>query len=177
MWHPSSQGDAVTTPIALFGGLAISLLGLFAGFAVTHPAAPALGPAPDALEQPGAEPQVLAQLGLDAAQAEQIDALRARETRRVEALQRALADAEDSLRRAELEIPFDAVRVNELVALQAELVGLLRGTESRVVAEIAAILEPEQQRRFAELRSGTAAPEAPEILPPAREEEMRGGGI
>ena len=48
------------------------------------------------------------------------------------------------------------VRVNELVARQAELLGLLRGTESRVVAEIAALLDPAQQRRFAELRSGAA---------------------
>jgi Spy/CpxP family protein refolding chaperone len=168
----------MTTPIALVGGLALSLLGLFAGFAATHPTALSLAPGP-AREQPGAELHVLAQLGLDAEQAQRIDALRSRELSRVEALQRALADAEDSLRRAELEIPFDAVHVNELVALQAELVGLLRGTESRVVAEIAAILEPEQQRRFAELRSGGGAPDAAEPSPPAAapEDEVRRAGI
>jgi Spy/CpxP family protein refolding chaperone len=167
----------MSTPIALVGGLSLSLLGLFAGVAVTQPPAPAL--APGALEQPGADPEVLAQLGLDASQTERIDTLRAREMRRVEALQRALADAEDSLRRAELEVPFDAVHVNELVALQAELVGLLRGTESRVVAEIAAILEPEQQRRFAQLRSGGSAPapDAHELEPPAAAPEDEEGPV
>lgn len=144
----------MTTPIALVAGVALSVLGLLAGFAVTGPAAPALAPEAGALERSVADP--LAELELDAEQAERIDALRSREARRIEALERALADTEDSLRRAELEVPFDAVRVNELVARQAELLGLLRGTESRVVAEIAALLDPAQQRRFAELRSGAA---------------------
>lgn len=141
----------MTTPIALVAGVALSVVGLLAGFAVTGPADPALAPESSALEQTVADS--LAQLGLDPEQAERIDALRAREARRLEALERALADTEDSLRRAELEVPFDAVRVNELVARQAELLGLLRGTESRVVAEIATLLDPAQQRRFAELRS------------------------
>lgn len=165
----------MTTPIALVAGVALSVLGVFAGFAVTRPAAPALAPGAVFLERQGADP--LAELGLDAEQAERIEALRTREGRRVEALERALADAEDSLRRAELEIPFDAERVNELVAYQAELLGLLRGTESRVVAEIAALLDPEQQRRFAELRAAGAAgaagaPDVPE--PPPAEPSSEG---
>lgn len=168
----------MTTPVALVAGLALSVLGLFAGFAVTGSAAPELAPGPVFLERPAADP--LAPLGLDAKQAERIEALRSREASRVEALERALADAEDSLRRAELEIPFDAERVNELVTRQAELLALLRGTESRVVAEIAALLDPEQQRRFAELRAGgaTSAPDvlAPTPAEPASEDE-RGVGI
>jgi len=169
----------MTTPIALVAGLALSVLGVFAGFTVTRP--PALAPGALVLERQAADP--LAELGLDAEQAERIEALHSREAQRVEALQRALADAEDSLRRAELQVPFDAERVNELVARQAELVALLRGTESRVVAEIVALLHPEQQRRFAELRAG-AAPGGPEVAapPPAEPpfedaEDARGVGI
>jgi Spy/CpxP family protein refolding chaperone len=168
----------MTTPVALVAGLALSVVGVFAGFAVTGPAAPALAPGPVFLARPAADP--LAPLGLDAEQAERIEALRSREASRVEALERALADAEDSLRRAELEIPFDAERVNELDARQAELVALLRGTESRVVAEIAALLDPEQQRRLAELRAGGGTG-APEVLEPPPEEpsleDARGVGI
>jgi Spy/CpxP family protein refolding chaperone len=155
----------MTTPLAVVAGFALSVLGLFAGFTMTAPVAPELAPATGSLEQPAADP--LAELGLDAEQAERIEALHSREAQRVEALQRALADAEDSLRRAELEVPFDAERVNELVARQAELVALLRGTESRVVAEIVALLHPEQQRRFAELRAGAAPGSAREGGAPA----------
>jgi Spy/CpxP family protein refolding chaperone len=166
----------MTTPIALVAGLALSVLGVFAGFTVTRPAAPALAPGVLLLERPAAGP--LAELGLDAEQTERIEALHSREAQRVEALQRALSDAEDSLRRAELEVPFDAERVNELVARQAELVALLRGTESRVVAEIVALLDPEQQRLFAELRAGAArgTTDVPQPLPeePEDAEDPRG---
>jgi Spy/CpxP family protein refolding chaperone len=168
----------VTTPIALVAGLALSVIGLFAGYAVTQPAAPARASESVFLERPASE--LLAELGLDAEQAERIEDLRAREALRVEALERALADTEDLLRRAELEIPFDAERANELVARQAELVGLLRGTESRLVAEIAALLDPEQQRRFAALRAvgATAAPHVPSpLLAEPASEDARGVGI
>jgi Spy/CpxP family protein refolding chaperone len=168
----------MTTPIALVAGLALSVLGLFAGFAVTRPAVPGPAPGPGVLEETIADP--IAQLGLDAEQAERIAALRAKEARRVEALERALANTEDALRRAELEVPFDALHVNELVARQAELLGLLRGTESRVVAAIVSLLDPEQQRRFAALRAGgpTGAPGVPRPPPAApASEEARGLGI
>jgi Spy/CpxP family protein refolding chaperone len=164
----------MTTPLAVVAGFALSVLGLFAGFAVTAPE-PELAPGTGYLEQPAAAH--LAELGLDAEQAERIEALHSREAERVEALQRALADAEDSLRRAELEVPFDAERANELVARQAELVALLRGTESRVVAEIVALLHPEQQRRFAELRAGAAPGGAPEVpAPPPAEPSFEDAG-
>jgi Spy/CpxP family protein refolding chaperone len=146
------------------------VLGLFAGFAATQPGSLAR------LEEPSA---ALAELGLDAEQEQRIAALRSREAGRVEALRRALAEAEDELRRAELARPFDAERVNELVGRQAELIAFLRGTESRVVAGIAALLAPEQQRRFAELRTEGAGSEPREHALPAPEEAFapRASGI
>jgi hypothetical protein len=72
-------------------------------------------------------------------QREQITRLRAREQTWLELLQRPFDASERELRVAELADSFDAKRVNELVANQAELAGYLRGTESRVVAEIAAL--------------------------------------
>ena len=52
------------------------MVGLFAGFAVLRPAAPRAVPLLP-LEPPGAEPDVLAQLGLDVEQADwRLDALR-----------------------------------------------------------------------------------------------------
>jgi hypothetical protein len=86
-------------------------------------------------------------------QLERITRLRAREQTRVERLQRAYDALERELRVAELAYPFDAKRVNELVAKQAELAAYLRGTESRVVAEIAALLRPEQRHRLVSLRA------------------------
>jgi hypothetical protein len=70
--------------------------------------------------------------------------------------------------------------VNDLVAQQAELAAYLRGTESRVVAEIAALLNPEQQRRFAALRTQPAPVEPPPAAPPAagaEPEELPSTGV
>jgi Spy/CpxP family protein refolding chaperone len=103
-------------------------------------------------------------LELSAAQAEQVDALRTRERRRIEALERALAQVEQELRHAELVIPFDAERVNALVTRRAELGAYLRGAESRMVAEIAALLTSEQREHFAALRESGAP-----ALPRARQ--------
>src|SRR5262249_4557896 len=107
----------------------------------------------------------LAQLDLDRAQREQIDLLGLRERGRIERLERALAATERELRTAELAQPFDAERVNDLVARRAELAAHLRGTESRVVSEIAALLTEEQQHRFLELRLGGAGPTALSLAP------------
>ena len=99
-----------------------------------------------------------------------------RERRRIEGLERALAATERSLRSAELAQPFDAEYVNRLVARRAELAAHLRGTESRVVSEIAALLTPEQQRLFAELRlaGATATPRARALEAPAASRERDG---
>jgi Spy/CpxP family protein refolding chaperone len=105
---------------------------------------------------------VLASLGLDDAQQEQVERLRAQERPRVEWLRRALAETEQEIRREELASPFDAERVNGLVGRQAELTGHLRGTESRLVSRISELLRSEQRRRLAELRmEGEPRPEAP----------------
>jgi hypothetical protein len=100
----------------------------------------------------------LARLELSPGQQAQIDDLRGRERAWVEELHCALARSERDLRSAELEQPFDVERVNELVSVQAEVIAYLRGTESRLIAEISRLLTPDQERRFAELRTG--APEA-----------------
>jgi len=96
---------------------------------------------------------LLFELDLDAAQLEKLEQLRRSELPAVERLQLALARIEGLLRRAELERPFDAERVNGLVAEQAEVLAYLRGSESRVVAQIAQLLTAEQGRRFEKLRS------------------------
>jgi Spy/CpxP family protein refolding chaperone len=170
----------VTSPIAPVGALAFSLLALFAGVTTTRPAAPFVRASAAFPEPRDAERELLAALDLDAEQRQRIEALRERERGRVDALQRALDRTEGELRRSELARPFDAERVNELVARQAELVAYLRGTESRVVSEIAALLGPAQQRRFAELRGAGATrlprkPELPEAEKP--EERVRTPGI
>jgi Spy/CpxP family protein refolding chaperone len=151
------------TPLKVAGAAILSIVGGVAGFAVTRPvtsgAAPTREGAAVAVQQPQSQAGVLAQLGLDEMQREQIARLRAREQTRIELLQRALDASERELRLAELAHPFDAKRVNELVANQAELAAYLRGTESRVIAEIAALLTPEQRHRFLSLRAnGEAAP-------------------
>ena len=99
------------------------------------------------------------ELALSEVQRQRIAELREREGRRVLALQHALVLTELELRRAELASPFDAERVNALIAQAAELSAFLRGTESRLVSEIAALLTEQQRRAFAEMR--TAAPPEP----------------
>ncbi len=145
----------------LASALGVSILGgLIAGLAVMRsPAIEASSPgglAPDS----ALHGNTLAELGLDEMQAAQIERLRARERDRVERLQRTLAATEQELRREELAQPFDAERVNALVVRQSELTAYLRGTESRVVSEIARMLTSEQRRRFAELRA-PGTPTAP----------------
>jgi Spy/CpxP family protein refolding chaperone len=148
----------VTLGISILGGLA-------AGLAVMRSPAIEVS-SPQGSARGGLEPEsalhgsVIAELGLDERQAAQIERLRARERDRVERLQRALAATEQELRREELAQPFDAERVNALVARRAELTAYLRGTESRVVSEIARLLTSEQRRRFAELRA-PGTPTAP----------------
>jgi Spy/CpxP family protein refolding chaperone len=127
-------------------------------------------PAPIQPRSSAPKASALAQLGLDERQREQIDRLGVRERRSIEELERALAATERNLRTAELAQPFDAEYVNQLVAQRAELAAHLRGTESRVVSEIAAMLTPEQQRHFLELRlsGAAAAPRTLEAPPAAR---------
>jgi Spy/CpxP family protein refolding chaperone len=149
-------------------GAALVVLGLVAALGVAWaPATEAGAPrrsAPASVEprSPAPPASTLARLGLDEAQREQIESLGMRERRRIEGLERAVAATERDLRCAELAQPFDAEYVNRLVARRAELAAHLRGTESRVVSEIAALLTPEQQRIFLELRiaGATAAPRA-----------------
>lgn len=125
------------------------------GDAVLREAVPVIGS-----EASGA--RVLARLGLDDTQKEQVERLRAEERPRVEWLRRALAEIEQEIRREELASPFDAERVNGLVGRQAELTAHLRGTESRLVSRIAELLGSEQRRRLAELRvEGAPRAEAP----------------
>src|SRR5262245_14080492 len=160
-------------PIKLTATVGVTILGLAAALAVTE--RPARHATPRASARAPVEPHpaphvnVLAGLGLDDTQREQIEGLRARERPGVEVLQRAIVATERELRMEELAQPFDAERVNTLVALQAELTAHLRGAESRVVSEISEILTSEQRRRFAELRAAdvpaapgvTAAPPSP----------------
>jgi Spy/CpxP family protein refolding chaperone len=165
-----------TSRIVLAVALAVAVLGLVAAFGmerdVANEAEAPRESAPATIQprSPAPPASTLAQLGLDQAQREQVELLGMRERRRIEGLERALAATERDLRCAELVQPFDAEYVNRLVARRAELAAHLRGTESRVVSEIAAMLTPEQQRRFLELRlSGAAtAPRArPLQAPPA----------
>ena len=109
------------------------------------------------------------ELALSEAQRQRIVELREREARRVLGLQHALLATELELRRAELASPFDAERVNALIAQAAELSGFLRGTESRLVSDIAALLSEQQRRAFAEMRT-TAPPEPRAVRLPAKGE-------
>ena len=165
-----------TSRIVLAAALAVAVLGLVAALGVVRAPGTEAGvpreSVPATLEPRAPAPPVstLAQLGLDTTQREQIERLGMRERRRVEGLEGALAATERNLRSAELAQPFDAEYVNRLVARRAELAAHLRGTESRVVAEIAALLTPEQQRLFLELRLAgtTGAPRARGLEAPAR---------
>jgi len=155
----------ITSRYVLAGALLAAVLGLIAALGVAREPAKDAGvpreTAPATLEPRSRTPaSALAQLGLSDAQLEQIGRLGMREHRRLEELQQAVAATERNLRWAELAQPFDAERVNRLVARRSELAAYLRGTESRMVSEIAALLTPDQQRRFAELRvaGATAAP-------------------
>jgi Spy/CpxP family protein refolding chaperone len=136
------------SPIRGKRALVISILGAAAGLAA------ALW-SPDGSSARQLSPvDALAQLELSADQRARIEDLRARERAWIEGLQCALAESEGKLRAAEVQRPFDAERVNDLVSTQAELIAYLRGTESRVIAEIAALLTPDQERRFSQFRTG-----------------------
>jgi Spy/CpxP family protein refolding chaperone len=152
--------------------LAAILLGLVMGFAAARsPAADAAIPrrtAPGTLEsQPRSPASGLARLGLSATQREALDGLALGERRRVDGLLRSFAATERELRLAELALPFDAARVNELVAHRAELVAYLRGTESRLVSKIVRLLTRDQRRIFAELRLSGASTASGVSLDPA----------
>jgi Spy/CpxP family protein refolding chaperone len=136
------------TRIRLAGALALSILGILTGLAAAHWTS---GGHLDPL--PADATGVLGGLELSPMQRTQIEELGARERSRIEGLQCALAQSERDLRSAEMEQPFDAERVNDLVSGQAELIAYLRGTESRVIGEMARLLSPEQERRFSELRT------------------------
>lgn len=152
-----------TRKIAL--AIALSTLGVAAALAAARPTSEAASPPATAAPRESA----LAHLDLTKAQLQEIEQLRAREERRIAALERALAEAEQELRRVELAKPFDPTRVSALVAQRAEIAAYLRGTESRLVSEIAGLLTAQQRARFAELREagalatslGAAASEAP----------------
>jgi Spy/CpxP family protein refolding chaperone len=145
--------------IRLAGALTLSILGVLSGLAAAHWTSAGLFPQDGGLDSlPADATGVLGGLELSPMQRAQIEELRARERSRIEGLQCALAQSERDLRSAEMEQPFDAERVNDLVSGQAELIGYLRGTESRVIGEIARLLSPEQERRFSELR--TSGPDA-----------------
>src|SRR5262245_4385690 len=156
---PRVFGRPALMPLAkIAGAAAVAVVGLVTGFGVTRSSEP--GTAPAAREQTAVPPTqsgVLSQLGLDDEQREKIAEVSARERERVETLERALDANEHELRLAELATPFDAERVNDLVENQAELTAYLRGTESRVMSEIAALLTPEQRQRFAALRARDGA--------------------
>jgi Spy/CpxP family protein refolding chaperone len=152
-----------TSRIVLVVALAVAVLGFVAAFRMERDQAKEAeapresAPATIQPRSPTPRASTLAQLGLDEEQREQIHRLGLRERSHIEELERALAATERNLRSAELIQPFDAEYVNRLVVRRAELAARLRGTESRVVSEIAAMLTPEQQRRFLELRLGAAA--------------------
>ena len=168
---------ATVNPIRFAGTLAVAILGVIVGLAVTQtPTSDASVAREDAsaaaLPQSAAQTGVLAQLGLNETQRKQIERIRAQEQPWVEELQHAVAATEQELRRAELAQPFDAGRVNDLIAHQAELSAYLRGTESRVVSEIAELLTSKQQRRFAQLRSADANAPPRADAPPRRPPEV-----
>ena len=96
---------------------------------------------------------VLSKLSLSAAQRKEFAAILTDAADGLERLEAALTANGQLLRAAELERPFDARFVNRLVARQAELMAHRRGTESRAVAEIAALLSPEQLAHFTDLRT------------------------
>ena len=175
-----------TSRIVLVAALAVAVLGLVAAFGMERDLAKEAGvpqesaPATTEPRLPAPPASTLANLGLDEAQREQVERLGLRERHSIEGLERALAATERDLRCAELVQPFDAEYVNRLVARRAELAAHLRGTESRVVSEIAAMLTPEQQRLFLELRlSGSTAAPRPRTLeaPPASRARVGIAGI
>jgi Spy/CpxP family protein refolding chaperone len=158
----------IRSRLVLVAALAVADLGLVGVLSIARaPSRDANAPrqaSPAAVGMRLAAPATtLAQLGLSETQRDQIGRLEERERRRIDAIERTLAKTEQELRRAELVQPFDAERVGELVARRAELAAYLRGTESRIVAEIAGLLTPDQQRRLWELRVGSA-----DAAPPAR---------
>ena len=135
--------------IAVIGVILALGLGLFAGGLATWPEAGAAiaPPVTSGLER------TLSELSLSAAQRSEVTAILADAADDLERLEAAMTANGQQLRAAELERPFDARFVNRLVARQAELMAYRRGTESRTVAEIAALLSPEQHARFTDLRT------------------------
>ena len=135
--------------IALVGAPVLLVLGLVVGLVVASAAVPA------AITATAGTPGLLAMLSeleLSEAQRQKAAVLVENAGDRLERLERAWANNGQHLRAAELERPFDAAFVNQLVARQAELMAYIRGTESRVVAEIGALLSAEQHTRFTHLR-------------------------
>lgn len=147
-----------------WGLVAAAVLGIAAGAGAALQLEPRGSRMPDA----GRAADWVAELALDARQLEALERLRSSERPGIERLRLALAHIEARLRHVELEQPFDAGRVNELVSEQAEVLAYLRGSESRIVAQIADLLTPDQGRRFEKLRGEQAARIDLDVLPPAR---------
>lgn len=134
--------------IAVVGAVFALGLGLFAGaFAAWPESGAAMTPAvASELDR------TLSELSMSVAQRREVTVILADAADDLERLEEAMTLIGQRLRAAELERPFDARFVNSLVARQAELMAYRRGTESRTVAEIAALLSPEQHARFTDLR-------------------------
>ncbi len=154
--------------IAVIGAILALALGLFAGALAARPeASTTMAPAVTL----GLE-RTLSELSLSAAQQTEVAAILTDAADDLQRLEAAMTANGQRLRAAELERPFDARFVNRLVARQAELTAYRRGTESRTVAEIAALLSPEQHARFTDLRTlpkdGHRGHLNPRKQPPAR---------
>lgn len=131
----------IGAPVALLVGLVAGLLGAASG-----PPASTIG-----TTGPPEIRVVLAELGLSKGQREKISGLldeASGDVRRLAAVSRTNARR---LRSAELEQPFDARFVNELIERQAVLMAYARGRESRLLAEIGPLLSSEQRRRLEDL--------------------------
>jgi len=135
--------------IVVIGAILALGIGLFTGGLAAWPeAGAAMAPAVST----GLE-STLSELSLSAAQRTEVASILVDAADRLERLEVAMTANDQRLTAAEVERPFDARFVNQLVARQAELTAHRRGTESRVVAEIAALLSPEQLAHFSDIRS------------------------
>jgi Spy/CpxP family protein refolding chaperone len=95
-------------------------------------------------------------LDLSAEQQQRIAEIVTLEEPWVRKLEDALADARETLGRAELACPFDEALVSDLIGREAELASHLRGVESRLVSRIANVLTAEQRERFEQRRHASA---------------------
>ncbi|MGH0038392.1 MAG: hypothetical protein ACQGVK_25440 [Myxococcota bacterium] len=95
----------------------------------------------------------VAQLELGPQQQQAVERLLVENASWLAHLEEAHAHARLEVLEAERAQPYDETRLGWAVARQAETAAYLWGNESRLVASILQLLEPEQQRVFAERRS------------------------